>query len=80
MLQNVFSQTQDKPAKPAGDAFPFAREVDPVYVVLEVGRRQRLLKAFLDEADAKSHLRKVKAYNAGFANPPTVMIKCVDLY
>ena len=54
--------------------------MDPVYVVLEVGRRQRLLKAFLDEADAKSHLRRVKAYNAGFANPPTVMIKCIDLY
>jgi hypothetical protein len=53
---------------------------EPAFVVLEYGRRTRLLRAFRDEAEAKRYLSQVKKDNACFAKPPITLIRRVDLY
>ncbi len=53
---------------------------DSAFVVVELARRVRVLKAFRNEEQAKRYLRQVNEDNANFAKPPAVIILPVDLY
>lgn len=60
----------------AGDARP----PEPVFVVLEFGRRTRLLRAFRDEEAAKRFAKQTNRDNAAFANPPLVLVREIELH
>jgi hypothetical protein len=50
-----------------------------IYIVMEIGRKTKLLKAFKDEEQAKRFMQESKENNDGFANPPMVLVRGVDL-
>lgn len=63
-------------ASAADDASP----PEPVFIVLEFGRRTRLLRAFRDEEAAKRFARETNRENAAFANPPMVLVREIELH
>jgi len=78
-LKTSLGALEEKPP-PTADFLELETEPEPVYVILELGHRTKLLKAFRDENTAKKHLTQVKEDNADFGNPPPVLIRRVDLY
>ncbi len=73
-------ETVELKSPPTNNIIELKREPESIFVVVEFGRRNKTLIAFRSEELAKRHLSELKEYNANFANPPPVIIKCVDLY